>query len=104
MAECSFARDVLKSFLLPICGQLGNRLRDYVDDLVVLSTHTTNMAAALQLKEDSNTIKQWLTNNGMVVNAAKEQVWGSTVKIRRSLHSVGVDPKTVAAQVKDLGV
>ena len=37
MAGCSFARDFLKAFLLPLTsGQHAEHLRDYVDDIVVL--------------------------------------------------------------------
>ena len=103
IAGCSFAKDLLKSFLTPIRElDIDATFRDYVDDMTILSHGRTAREAATHLLGALTTVKAHLTSDNMVLNQDKEQIYGSTVEVRSAWRSLsGTDAVSTA---KDLGV
>ena len=91
VAGCSFAKDFLKSFLLPAPrSAIKANSRDYVDDTTLLGTghthtHThTPTAAATQLLEDRDRVKEHLRAQNMQLDDSKERVLGPTAAVRKA--------------------
>ena len=58
---------------------------------------------AARLKQGVDEVKNWLQHNGLTLNEAKEQVWGTSVALRRSLLRVGFNETSIKSEVLDLG-
>lgn len=90
IAGCSFAKDVLKTFLLPIANapRLGKCLA-YVDDITLsVEAHTLGEAAAA-LRSDLEEVECALRSENIHLNDAKEQVHGATLADRRAWEAQG---------------
>ena len=103
IAGCSFAKDILKAFLVPISALArGTTFRDYVDDMVITSTGKQADQAVNKLIKDLRQIKKALREDNMQLNEAKEQIFGPTACIRKAWKSA--TGREADNQVKDLGV
>ena len=103
IAVCSFAKDYLKSFLGPIAKHATNTtFRDYVDDMVLIAQGRNPGQAAAKLEHDLAQVKNALAEDNMVLNDAKQQIYGPTAADRKAWQDL--TGQAAIAQVKDLGV
>ena len=103
IAGCSFAKDILKAFLIPTAALARVTLfRDYVDDMVITSTGKQPDQAVNKLIADLKQIKKGLREDNMLLNDAKEQIFGPTADIRKAWSNA--TGRKAEGQVKDLGV
>ena len=103
IAGCSFAKDYLKSFLGPIAKHAtSTNFRDYVDDMVLIAKGDNPGQAAAKLEQDLIQIKNALAADNMVLNDAKQQIYGPTAADRKAWQEL--TGQAAIGQVKDLGV
>ena len=85
VAGCSFAKDFLKAFLKPARHAVTQcRFRDYVDDIALTCTGREATQVARELATARQQVGDWLTQNNMVLNEAKEQVWAPDAATRNA--------------------
>ena len=85
IAGCSVAKDILKAFLKPISALAKvTTFRDYVDNMVVTAEGSNLEQAANKLLADLREIKKGLKKDNMVLNEAKEQIFGATAGSRKA--------------------
>ena len=76
-------------------------LRDYVDDMTLLSTGATPEEAAIRLQESLGIVKAQLIQDNMCLNDDKPQIYGNTQAVRhawdeRTLFRPYTLPRTMA--------
>ena len=76
--------------------------RDYVDDMVITDLGENLAQAVNKLLADLNEIKKGLRADNMLLNDAKEQIFGPTAATRKAW--TAATGRSAEAQVKDLGV
>ena len=99
IAGCSFAKDLLEAFLTPVrLLPMAGAFRDYVDDMTILVTAPTPQRAALDLYSSLTSVKAAPRADNMVLNDAKEQVYGATVATRRAWEDLTGTPAVAVAK------
>lgn len=90
IAGCSFAKDVLEAFLLPVARiPINGQFRDCIDDIMVKVEADTPGEAASALRADLELIKRALRDDNMRPGGAKELVYGPTLPDRRAWEAGG---------------
>ena len=102
IAGCSYAKDILKSFLLPVATTATTTVfRDYVDDITLLAIGDSPHQVVIRLQEDLDRINDQLRGRSMALNDAKEQILGNTAAVRKAWHDL--TGKAAVEVVRDLG-
>ena len=101
IAGCSFAKDILKTFLqIASTLDLPARFRDYVDDIILYVAAATPDDAVDRLQEALHRLKMQLVADNMVLNDNKQQIFSASKATRDAWNARNTVPAVDTA--KDL--
>lgn len=90
IAECCFAKEIKKSFFLPVARRARMwRFRDYVDDITLHIEAATTGEAVAALHDDLEEVKRARSGESMPLNDAKLPIYGATQARRMAWEALG---------------